>query len=178
MLLLSANAPFLMLWGVYAFYQYHHMKALFVSTLLFLKLAFLPDFNMLTLLFFCMVIDFLTGIWKAKVKKQVRTSEGYKRTVTKFIQYAFALLAAYALAYVANENGSEGMQILAPYLIDGLAVFIIYIEVTSVFENLYAIDSSTMISKFFFKPILSILTFQIKNNPVVKHAEGIEETNQ
>ena len=150
------------------------MKFLFAGILLFIKLTFVPNVSLIVVLFFLMALDFVTGIWKARVKGNARTSNGYKTTVTKFIQYAFGLLASYGLAYVANQNGGEAVKFLAPYLVDGLAVFIIYIEVTSIFENLYEIDSTTAMSKYFFQPVLKILTFQIKNNPIMKQAEAMK----
>lgn len=150
------------------------MKFLVAGALIFIKLTFVPTLSLLAVLFFVMVFDFLTGVWKAKMQRKVRTSEGYKRTVTKFIQYSFAILASYALAYLAGGNGNEGLKYLAPWLVDGLTGFIILIEITSIFENLYAIDSNTPISKYIFKPALSILTFQLKNNPVIKQAESLE----
>jgi hypothetical protein len=57
-------------------------------------------------------------------------------------------------------------------------LFIIYIEVTSIFENLYAIDNTSMISKYLYKPVLVILKFGIENNAVVKAADKIENTNE
>lgn len=150
------------------------MKFAFAGSLLFIKLTFAPNVSLLLILFIVMVFDFLTGIYKCKVTGVARTSEGYKRTVTKFVQYAFGLMSSYGLAYVANESGGQAVKFLAPYLVDGLAIFIIYIEVTSIFENLYAADKETAISKYFFAPMLKILTFQLKNNPVVKEAEKIQ----
>jgi len=150
------------------------MKFLFAGTLLFIKLTFVPNVSLLVVLFFLIAIDFATGVWKSKVNGKARTSTGFKGTVTKFIQYAAGLLASYGLAYVANQNGGEAIKFLSPYLVDGLAVFIIYIEVTSIFENLYEADKTTPISKYFFQPVLKILTFQIKNNPVIKQAEAMK----
>ncbi|HAN37430.1 MAG TPA: hypothetical protein DCQ29_00890, partial [Chitinophagaceae bacterium] len=76
------------------------------------------------------------------------------------------------LNHSAKENGYIDVQNVLKWLNDGLLIFIIYIEVTSIFENLYAIDSNSTFAKFFIKPILNLLTFQIKNNPVTKAADA------
>ena len=153
------------------------MKLIPFAGLMFIQLNFFPNVSLLAVLFLVMVFDFITGVLKAKVLGMARTSDGFRKTIKKFTQYAFALLASYSLAYVANTKGGETIQHLTPYLVDGLSIFIVYIEITSIFENLYMIDSDSMISKYFFAPMLKMLTFQIKNNPVIKSAEQVEEEN-
>jgi len=152
------------------------MKTVFAGTIAFINLKFFPDVNLLLAIFVLMVLDFLTGIWKAKMKNEVRTSKGFQRTVNKFLQYAGAIVCGFFLGFIAEQKGGEGVQILVPYLNDFLAAFICFIELASIFENLYEIDSESPISKYFFKPVLSLLTFQIKNNPVVKQANALSET--
>lgn len=41
-----------------------------------------------------MAVDLAAGLWKAKVRGEVHTSKGYRRTVTKFVVYEGALLIA------------------------------------------------------------------------------------
>ncbi|RYG53333.1 MAG: hypothetical protein EOO01_04625, partial [Chitinophagaceae bacterium] len=101
------------------------------GALLFIQLNFFPNVSLLVVLFLVMVFDFITGVVKAKMHGIARTSDGYRRTVKKFSQYAFGLLASYSLAFVAGHQGGETIKHLTPYLVDGLAMFIIYIEVTS-----------------------------------------------
>lgn len=51
---------------------------------------------------------------------------------------------------------------------NGLMVAIIYIEVTSIFENAYAINPGSKLSKYFIRHVLNLLTYQFKNNPATK----------
>lgn len=148
------------------------MKFLFTGAFLFIKIQFLPNMNLLVWLSIAIVLDFITGVIKARVKNVARTSSGYRKTVTKFVQYAGAIIAGVVLQHVGADN--EQLSVLFSWMNNGLVIFITYIEVTSVFENLYEIDSSTIISRYIYKPILQILTFQIKNNPVVKQAKAVE----
>lgn len=151
------------------------MKSLFAFTLAFIKIQYLPSFDLLAILFFAMIVDFLTGVWKAKVLGNARTSSGYKQTVTKFMQYAGAIIGGAVLAYMGEQKGGEEWKFVFNWANDGLVFFIIYIEITSVFENLYAIDPNSRISQFFYQPAIKLLTFQFKNNPIIKKADALKE---
>jgi phage-related holin len=151
------------------------MKFLFVGALAYIKIQFMPSLDLMAILFVAMVIDFATGCWKAKVQGKARTSSGFKRTITKFVQYAGAIVGGGVLAYIGEQKGGAGTQVLFGWFNQGLIFFILYIEVTSIFENLYEIDTESMISKYFYQPAIKILTFQLKNNPVIKKAEALKE---
>ncbi|MCG2614916.1 phage holin family protein [Terrimonas sp. NA20] len=147
------------------------MKLLFAGSLAFVKVSFLPDIDLLTMLFLAMVVDFATGCWKAKVQNKARTSEGFKKTVGKFMQYAGAIVGGYALSYIGGQKGGQHAITVFEWFNNGLVIFIIYIEITSIFENLYAIDPDSRLSQLFFQPAIKLLTFQLKNNPVIKSTE-------
>lgn len=149
------------------------MKLLFTTSLLFIKIQFFPNIQFILWMSVAIVLDFVTGIVKSKAIGQARTSAGYRKTIVKFFQYAGAITCGVVLQHVGSIN--EGTRLLLGYMNDFLLIFITYIEVTSIFENLYAIDSGTMIAKYFYAPVLKILTFQIKNNPVLKQAESLKE---
>jgi phage-related holin len=152
------------------------MKLLFGGALLFIKFSFFPNINLLLWMAVAVVLDFITGIIKAGMKGEARTSMGYRKTLVKAAQYIGAVAAGVILQNVGSMNDAT-KNILA-YVNDGLVVFISYIEVTSIFENLYEIDSNTAIAKYFYKPMLSLLTFQIKNNPLVKQIEATKATEK
>jgi phage-related holin len=156
------------------------MKILFAGGLAFanLNFKFLPNFTLLTLLAVVIGIDFLTGVWKAKCKNEARTSDGFRKTVNKFLQYGCAIVCGAVLSYIGQNKGGAGAVAIAGLLNDGLIIFIIYIEVTSIFENLYAVDSTTAMSQYFYAPVLKILTFQIKNNPIMKQAAELEKKGE
>jgi hypothetical protein len=152
------------------------MKTLFVCSLLFIKIQFFPNAQLLLWMTIAVILDLVTGIAKAIVKGEARTSAGYRKTIIKVFQYVGAIAAAVILQNVGSIN--DATKALLSYVNDGLTVFITYIEVTSIFENLYEVDNKTVLSKYFYEPILKILTFQIKNNPLAKQAESLTEDNK
>lgn len=132
-----------------------------------------PSFSLLGTMLAAIGLDFLTGIVKAKMKKVARTSAGYRKTVTKVMQYILPVLV---IAFVAKRI-PENKELLER--INGwLMMFILYIEVTSIFENLYEIDQKTVIAKFVYKPALTILKLGIEKNPVVKAAEKADQKKE
>lgn len=140
-----------------------------LGTLLNIKFNFLPTPNLLLVMGVAIVLDFLTGILKSVILKKVRTSEGYRKTVIKFTQYGGSVVVGMLLKYIGAMNSDmANIAQYAEYLTDGLVIFIIFIELTSVLENVYAIDQETPFSKYLVGPLLKLLTFQIKNNPVTK----------
>ena len=160
-------------------YKKTPMKQISVAllfSLLNLQFNWIPSTGLLLAVGASIVLDFITGVARAIVQKQNRTSEGYRKTVIKFIQYGGAILVSMLLSYISEQN--QNLIKYEDYIKltgNALLCFIIFIEATSVFENMYAMDSSTMFSRYFIKPILSLLTFQIKNNPVTKIKAGEEE---
>jgi len=140
-----------------------------LGTLLNIKFNFIPTPNLLLVMGVAIVLDFLTGILKSVILKKVRTSEGYRKTVIKFTQYGGSVVVGMLLKYIGAMNSDmANIAQYAEYLTDGLVIFIIFIELTSVLENVYAIDQETPFSKYLVGPLLKLLTFQIKNNPVTK----------
>lgn len=131
------------------------------GSLLLIDLLVNPTFALFAVVLVSIAMDFVTGIVKAKFKGVNRTSEGYRKTVVKLMQYIVPILilwgaGRYIPEYQLHLHRASGWVMM----------FIIYIEVTSIFENLYEIDSTSMISKYLYKPMLRILKLGIKNNPV------------
>lgn len=133
------------------------------SAMAWFKLNFLPSANLLAWVFIAMVLDLATGVTKAIVTHDARTSTGYRKTITKFIQYAGAILVGVILGNTLQKD-----NILVGYVNDGLLILLIYIEATSIFENLYAIDSTSAFSRYFISPILKLLTLAIKKTPLAQ----------
>lgn len=154
--------------------QNKEMKILSIAILLFLKVTFLPSVSLLFYMAIAIILDFITGILKAKVLKQVCTSAGYRKSVVKFLQYGGSIAIGLVLANVGEGRTADAFKSMISYFNDGLLLFIIYIEVTSVFENLYAVDNRTVMSKYFIAPVLKILTWQIRNNPIMAQADQLK----
>ena len=126
-------------------------------------LTFLPSANLLAWVFLAMTLDLITGVIKAVVLKEARTSSGYRKSVIKFTQYAGAILVGMIMGNALPKGYS-----IVQYVNDGILILLIYIEATSIFENLYAIDSTSPFSKYFISPILKLLTFAIKKTPLAQ----------
>lgn len=143
--------------------------AAILGTLLNIKFDFLPTPNLLLVMGVGIALDFITGVIKSVILKKARTSEGYRKTVIKFTQYGGSVVVGMLLKYIGAMNSDmANIGQYAEYLTDGLVIFIIFIELTSVLENVYAIDQETPFSKYLVGPLLKLLTFQIRNNPVAK----------
>lgn len=76
-----------------------------------------------------MFIDLLTGIRKAKRKKQLTTSRGFRKTAEKAMQYLLPMLCLTLIDIIAS------VFLDFPFLTGGLGIFNIYIEMLSVWEN-------------------------------------------
>jgi phage-related holin len=143
-------------------------KLAWAAILLGIEFFVAPGFSIFGAMLAVIALDFLTGIVKAKVKKEARTSAGFRKTVTKLMQYVLPVMV---IAY-GSKTIPENQELLTR--INGwLMMFIIYIEVTSIFENLYEIDQKTVIAKYLYKYALIILKIGIENNPVVQAADKI-----
>lgn len=145
-------------------------KVFWGATLLFLDFFMNPTFSLFGVLMAVIGIDFLTGVVKAKFKKLARTSEGYRKTVTKLLQYIVPVLILWGGGRFIPEYAERLKQASG-----WVMMFIIYIEVTSIFENLYEIDKKSPISKYLYRPALVILKFGLEHNAIEQAAEKLKD---
>jgi hypothetical protein len=154
-------------------------KFLFALPLLFIKLAFIPNASLIAWLFIVLALDFLTGVAKAAIRKDMKvTSTGYRRTLSKIIQYVGSIALVVILGNASKQNELVAVEQILRVVGDGITVLIIFIEVVSVLENLVAIDNKSMIAKYVFNPLHKLLTLQIKNNTLAKSQEDEKPTAQ
>jgi Bacteriophage holin family len=144
------------------------MKILGFSTLLFFKITFFPSTNLMLWMLIAIVLDFVTGFAKAVATDKERTSKAFRQTIIKFLQYGGALAVSMIIGNTASENKIDGLEKVMTYANDGLVIFIIYIEMVSILENLLIINGDSLISKYLFKPLHKLLTLAIKKNPINK----------
>lgn len=145
-------------------------KIFWGGILLFIDIMTIPTFKLFYVLVAAIGIDFITGIIKAKMQKKARTSQGYRKTVVKLMQYIVPVV----VIWMGSKNIPEYANTLKE--VGGwLMLFIVYIEGTSIFENLYEIDQKSIIAKWVYKPALKLLKFGIENNQVVKAAEELDK---
>lgn len=151
------------------------------TILLGIDLVLSPSVNLFMIMWVAIGIDLITGITKAKLLKVARTSDGFRKTVIKVAQYVVPVLIIGFIAMRIPEQkaGVEGNPYFSKaFLLKAtgwLMMFIIYIEVTSIFENLYEIDKKTVIAKFIYKPALTLLKFGIEKNPVNAAADKLQQ---
>lgn len=143
-----------------------------ITWLLNIKFKFLPAGDLFLVFAISIVIDFITGVAKAKMQGLAITSSGYRKTIIKLMQYGGAIAITMLLKYVSLRNPDffEAIKYVN-WLTTGLLIFIIFIEVTSILENLNELDKKSPFSRFILQPLHRLLTFQIKNNPLAKAAE-------
>lgn len=122
-----------------------------------------------------MVLDLLTGIIKAKLNNVIRTSKAMRRSVIKFIQYFTAIALAVGLQWMLKDLDESTKENIS-YITRGLIVFIVFIEIFSCCENVYEVDKTSKFSVYVITPILKILSFGFKNNPLSKEADKLEKT--
>lgn len=148
-------------------------KLLWGGVMLFIDLIVNPSFELLGFVLGAIALDFVTGVTKAKFKKEARTSEGYRKTIVKVMQYIIPVLILWVASYRVPHY-QNAIQQMAGWVM----LFIIYIEVTSTFENLYEIDRKSVIAKYLYRPALKILKFGIEHNPVVDAAKKIDDKKE
>ena len=123
-----------------------------------------------------MVLDLVTGMVKAKLNEQIRSSKMLRETVKKFIQYFTAIAIAVGIQLLfKNIDGESVNQI--KLITRALCVFIILIEVFSCCENIYEVDKTSPFSKYLITPLLKIMSLGFKNNPIIKAAEKADNGN-
>lgn len=135
-----------------------------IGTLLNIQFNFLPAVDLVVVMLALVIIDFVTGVIKAVIKGEARSSKGYRKTVVKTIQYGGSIACSMVISYLAKRT-PEFSEITkySNWVGNGLLLFISLIELTSIFENMYAIDSKTPFSRYFISPLLRLLTLQLKS---------------
>jgi len=135
------------------------MKILFFKISVPLLLAIvLPPASLLIWLGLAMALDLITGVAKAVRNNVPRTSTGFRKTVVKFIQYGGAIAIGIILANVSEFRKDDSSEWIYKYFSNTMLLFMIYIEIKSVFENLIEVSPDSDFTRFFLRPIHDILS--------------------
>lgn len=135
------------------------------------KLLF-PDWQLFVFLTFVMIFDFITGFLKAKFLKINRSSEAFRKTIRKIIQYFSAItVVIFVINVIRFDKSSEWFKDYSFYLQNGVIVLMIYIELVSILENAIAIDKTSRFATVFIIPFHRLLTAQLKENPFYKYSQ-------
>lgn len=136
----------------------------------------LPKFSLLVWVLILMVADLVTGILKAKLTKEPITSEKARRTIIKFLQY-FGCLGLVVVMINQNPDNATFIEVMN-WAKDGVTILILYIELLSVFENLYAMDKTTKIALYFIRPIYWLLSLAVKDNPLRRAEDNAKKEDE
>lgn len=129
--------------------------------------------QLLLALFLLIGLDFLTAMAKLRVLKIEPTSEGQRRSVSKITQYGGAIVVCYLLWALFKTNLPNAGIILNMILLG-----VMFVEVTSIFENLYEVDHKSYFGKYFIYPVLKIMKFGMVKNPLMKQLEKLQQQDE
>ena len=150
-------------------------SALFAGIFWFLNVKFhlVPTVPLFVGLFAAIGFDLITGVAKARMKNELVTSYGYRKTIIKLSQYFGTLVIVIGLRYLVTLQKDLALKIdYLDYGIQAVLIFAVFIEVTSSLENIAELDNKSPFSKYIIQPLLRLLTFQLKNNPFKRAADA------
>jgi hypothetical protein len=128
-----------------------------------MDLKYTPDGSLLIGLLIICALDFVFGVTKATLTKTTRTSEGFRKTFTKFIQYGGSIIIGMVLLNIKSVSASKFGNEYSSVFGDSMIIIMIYIEVVSILENMEVIGNNNDFVKYFIRPVRRLITFQIKN---------------
>lgn len=126
-------------------------------------LNYVPDGSLLLGLLIMMGVDLAFGVAKSVVLNIVRTSEGFRRTLAKFIQYGGSIIIGMVLLNIKSVSSSYFGQEYSSLFGDFMLYIMIYVEVVSILENMEAMGQSNDFVKYFVRPLRRLITFQMRN---------------
>ncbi len=100
---------------------------------------FLPIYGILILIFFCIVFDTITGIWKAKKTKTKVTSRRLSAIISKILLYETTVMLFYLMDfYLLNDIVMTffSIELLTTKI---LALVLVSVEIVSINENYKAV---------------------------------------
>lgn len=141
------------------------------NTFHWFEVAAMPKPMLLFFLFGAITVDFITGLIKSWTLGKATTSIGFRKTVSKLSTYVGAIIGIWFLANLFNMMYETDYSLL----VNGALFFLSFIELYSVFENLYQIAPKSLLSIYFIKPILKFLKGKLENNHPIKNIEDGKE---
>lgn len=125
-------------------------------------ILYCPDGVLLLGLLFVFILDFGFGVAKATINGTRRTSEGFRKTFIKFMQYGGSIIIATIILNIIFYSKVKFGESFSWLFGDTMLYIMIYIEIVSIFENMEEMGDNDFI-KYFVRPVRRIITFQIKN---------------
>jgi hypothetical protein len=92
------------------------------------------------IVFFAIMIDLISGLYKAKQRGEFRSSWGLKRTLMKFITYEGGMFIGFGmdlLIYFSRLFDQIGLHIItgSPVLTCIVGLFLLFVEIKSILEK-------------------------------------------
>ena len=100
---------------------------------------FAPVKEIVHVMLIFILIDFISGVWAAKKRKETLESRKFRKTLTKFLWYTIALILCYMMEKTFNLSWSNLSGIIGG--------FICFIELKSIFENITHITGEPIFMK-------------------------------
>lgn len=148
-------------------------KAIFLTGMAYgwFEVTAIPKPMLLFFLFGAMAVDFITGLLKSWGLGLATSSSGFRKTVSKVGMYAGAIMGMW---FIANMLGLMYPTKTVDYsvLVNGSIGFITFIEIYSIFENIYQISPNGQLSRLFIKPVLKFLKGKLENNHPLKDIDN------
>jgi phage-related holin len=117
----------------------------------FIERHIFDDWTYLPSLMILVLIDFSTGVAAAWKYGEAITSKGWRNTVIKIVQYSSFLIVTHVI--VNLEINGEKITLPVEWITEGAYIFLIAIEIKSVYENLTKMNSNLD----FLKPVIQKL---------------------
>jgi len=100
---------------------------------------FAPVKEIVHVMLIFILIDFISGVWAARKRKETLESRKLRKTLTKFLWYTVALILSYMMEKTFNLSWSNLSGIIGG--------FICFIELKSIFENITHITGEPIFMK-------------------------------
>lgn len=122
-----------------------------------------PPVHLLIWLLIVYILDFIFGVSKAILKGTPRTSQGFRQSIIKLLQYGGCIIIAIVILNIVYASHDPFGRQFAWIFGDIMLYFMIYIEVVSVLENMEALAPGSIFVKLFVRPVKRIITLQLKH---------------
>ena len=107
------------------------LQTAFAVVLAFLAAHLMPVAHFIAGAFFFLFADFISGVWAARKKGHKITSQGFRKTITKFVFYSLAIICSVVLQDMFTKEMFPNLDIVY-----WMAGFICLTEFKSIIENI------------------------------------------
>lgn len=126
-------------------------------------IQYYPNVTLLIWLLVVFMLDFVFGVTKATLNGTRRTSQGFRKTFAKFMQYGGCIVIAMVILNIVYASAEHFGKQFSWFFGDIMLYIMIYIEIVSILENMEEIAPKADFVKLFVRPVRRIITFQLKN---------------